>query len=229
MSSYAVKIYFTNQKKVSSNEELINNRLKDHEYSKESDNSNKDDGKIESKEVNTEDNTKQNTKEIKTDNNNSNKEKTEKTSPKDIESSKNNKEISESKESVEKNHSINDEEVKKEEITVKEIIEENTDDIAKEINEGKDIENKSDSMFNLGNMGNLGREVEADDRKVGLSLARKVNVGYLLGMLKGGITQEEKQKVKEHLKDKLSEQEYEKAKQLIYKYLRLLNKRQGGG
>ncbi|NLL69901.1 MAG: hypothetical protein GX238_02075 [Epulopiscium sp.] len=69
----------------------------------------------------------------------------------------------------------------------------------------------------------LQKKVDWNDRIEGVKLASKVDVGYLLNLSKGGITAEDKVKAKEHLKSKLTEEEYNRVKQLVVKYSSLLN------
>jgi hypothetical protein len=70
----------------------------------------------------------------------------------------------------------------------------------------------------------ISEKIEDDDKKEGIKLATKINVPKLLGYLKGGLTQEEKEEIKKYLHENLSEEEYLKTKELVNKYFHLLEK-----
>ena len=69
---------------------------------------------------------------------------------------------------------------------------------------------------------NLEEEISEEDKIEAVKYAAKLDVPYLLGLLKDGITDEDKGLVAEHLRERLTEEEYNKTKKLILKYLFLL-------
>lgn len=66
--------------------------------------------------------------------------------------------------------------------------------------------------------------VSPKDMAEGMKIASKIDIGYLSGLAKGGITEDEKKEAKEHLKGNLSSEEISELKTLIGKYSYLLEK-----
>jgi hypothetical protein len=68
----------------------------------------------------------------------------------------------------------------------------------------------------------LQEEISNEDKIEALLYAAKLDIPYLLGLMKDGITAEDKKLVSEHLRERLTEEEYNKTKNLRVKYLYLL-------
>jgi hypothetical protein len=68
----------------------------------------------------------------------------------------------------------------------------------------------------------LQEEISNEDKIEAIKYAAKLDIPYLLGLMKDGITAEDKKLVSEHLRERLTEEEYNKTKNLIVKYLYLL-------
>lgn len=64
--------------------------------------------------------------------------------------------------------------------------------------------------------------VEAKDFKTGISFASKIDVSYVLGLLKGGLTLPEKRELKSYLKERFSNAEINEGIALYNKYSYLL-------
>lgn len=64
--------------------------------------------------------------------------------------------------------------------------------------------------------------VEPKDFADGMRIASKVDTGYLLGLMSGGLTAEEKAEAKKYLKSRLSGAEISRVKKYIAKYSHLL-------
>lgn len=69
----------------------------------------------------------------------------------------------------------------------------------------------------------LEKQVSMKDKTEGIKIAAKINTAYLIGLTKDGISEREKEDAKKHLKQVLTQQEYEKLKELVGKYAYLLN------
>ena len=65
-------------------------------------------------------------------------------------------------------------------------------------------------------------QVESQDRITGLSIAKKLDMGYLSELAKGGITPEERKEISKYLRSKLTSAEINELKRLINKYSYLL-------
>lgn len=65
-------------------------------------------------------------------------------------------------------------------------------------------------------------QVSAQDWSDGMALVGKVDVGYIMGLMSGGLTSEEKQELKEYLTSRLSSGEISRAIELYNKYSHLL-------
>ena len=65
-------------------------------------------------------------------------------------------------------------------------------------------------------------QIDPKDLAAGLALARKVDVGYILGLLSGGLTAEERSELKKYLMQRMSSSEISKGIQLFSKYSYLL-------
>lgn len=65
-------------------------------------------------------------------------------------------------------------------------------------------------------------QIAPADLKDGMALAAKVDPGYILGLLSGGLTSEEKSELKQYLKARLSSGEISRGIQLFSKYSYLL-------
>lgn len=72
------------------------------------------------------------------------------------------------------------------------------------------------------NVNDLEKQISLKDKTEGLMIATKLNMPYLIGITKDGVTDQEKEAVKEHLKQALTSEEYEKMKNLVVKYAHLL-------
>jgi len=68
----------------------------------------------------------------------------------------------------------------------------------------------------------LKEEISSEDKIEAIKYAAKLDIPYLLKLISDGITDEDKALVAEHMRDKLTEEEYDKTKNLIVKYLFLL-------
>lgn len=78
---------------------------------------------------------------------------------------------------------------------------------------------KSDS----GNKGNsLKDKIDPKDLKDGMALAKKVDAGYILGLMSGGLTADERKELKSYLTSRLSSSEISRGIQLFSKYSYLL-------
>ncbi|MCX7714897.1 MAG: hypothetical protein N2171_04120 [Clostridia bacterium] len=65
-------------------------------------------------------------------------------------------------------------------------------------------------------------QIAPKDLADGMRIASKIDIGYLSGLAGGGLTQEEKTEAYNYLRQHLSESEYQRLKNLIYKYMYLL-------
>ena len=65
-------------------------------------------------------------------------------------------------------------------------------------------------------------QIDPRDLAAGLALARKVDVGYIMGLLSGGLTSEERSELKKYLMQRMSSSEISKGIQLFSKYSYLL-------
>lgn len=81
---------------------------------------------------------------------------------------------------------------------------------------GLDIEGEID--FDM----DLEEKISNEDKIEAIKYAAKLDIPYLLGLIGDGITDDDKVLVAEHLREKLAEEEYNEAKELIVKYLFLL-------
>ncbi len=65
-------------------------------------------------------------------------------------------------------------------------------------------------------------QIDPRDLAAGLALASKVDVGYIMGLLSGGLTSEERSELKKYLMQRMSSSEISKGIQLFSKYSYLL-------
>jgi len=68
----------------------------------------------------------------------------------------------------------------------------------------------------------LEKEISGEDKIEAIKYAAKLDIPYLLGLISDGIDEDDKVLVSEHLRERLEEEEYDKTKNLIVKYLYLL-------
>lgn len=73
-----------------------------------------------------------------------------------------------------------------------------------------------------GSTDSIRSQVSAQDWSDGMALVGKVDVGYIMGLMSGGLTSEEKQELKEYLTSRLSSGEISRAIELYNKYSHLL-------
>lgn len=66
------------------------------------------------------------------------------------------------------------------------------------------------------------KEISFRDQIDGIRYALKLNIPYLISVIKKGVNKETKDLVKEHLRERLSDEEYEKVYALVHKYLYLI-------
>lgn len=66
------------------------------------------------------------------------------------------------------------------------------------------------------------KEISFRDQIDGIRYALKLNIPYLISVVKKGVNKETKDLVKEHLRERLSDEEYEKVDALVHKYLYLI-------
>jgi len=66
-------------------------------------------------------------------------------------------------------------------------------------------------------------EIDPNDLRTAIRLASKVDVGYLLGFLKGGLTSAEKKEMKAYLMQRMSSSDISKGVRLFSKYSYLLS------
>ncbi len=66
------------------------------------------------------------------------------------------------------------------------------------------------------------KQISFRDQLYGIRLAFKVNVPYLISVMKNGINDDTKEKVKIHLKQKLTPEEYKRVEDLVDRYIYLI-------
>lgn len=82
---------------------------------------------------------------------------------------------------------------------------------------GKNQENKSPNKIEEAK-----KQVPLKDQAKGMSIAGKLDVGYLTKLSSGGLTAEEKKQVKEHIRSRLSQEEINEMLRLYNQYSYLL-------
>lgn len=90
------------------------------------------------------------------------------------------------------------------------------------VNEVKPAPTKAPSNKKQTLMEKAKANVEPKDFADGMRIASKVDTGYLLGLMSGGLTAEEKAEAKKYLKSRLSGAEISRVKKYIAKYSHLL-------
>lgn len=93
---------------------------------------------------------------------------------------------------------------------------------AKERNEKKNESASSSGGTQKSRVEKAKEQIEPKDLKDGMALAAKVDPGYILGLLSGGLTPEERQELKNYLTSRLSSSEISRGIQLFSKYSYLL-------
>ena len=67
------------------------------------------------------------------------------------------------------------------------------------------------------------KNIEEDDFKVGAQFASRIDVGYVLQLVSGGLTDTERQELKKYLKERFTSEEIALGIKLYTKYAHLLN------
>lgn len=68
-----------------------------------------------------------------------------------------------------------------------------------------------------------GDQVDDADEAKGEALLTKIDIDYIMSVLDGGLTEEEETALKSYIHERLTDEEYEEVKDLINKYIHLLN------
>lgn len=103
--------------------------------------------------------------------------------------------------------------------------------VTEENNDGQSVEpqvdelkknNKKKVVIGSKSIDELQKEVAPNDLKAAMKIASKIDTGHLTSLAKGGLTKDDKEAAKSHLRSRLTSSEYNQLKVLVGKYAYLL-------